>query len=294
MSTVSVVIPTYERGAFVRAAVRSVLAQSVGAEVIVVRSNGDSGAEGLSSEFAGITVIDNDGERAAARNVGCSIAAGEWVLFLDDDDLLLPNALGSLLGAMNSPQPDAVRGARVEFDAADTIPQNSTQKAPIVRQLQRDDLIIGAEVLTPSQTLFRRAALPAVPFREEFVPVEDYALGVAMALRGANVLATSATTTAYRRHAGQTVGSVLNVRSLERRRAVMAETTIALADDRRLRHRARGYHELFAALPVELSTGHRTRAIGAVLSAAAWSPSLLRTSMWWRAGALAALRGLRS
>jgi GT2 family glycosyltransferase len=294
LTEVSVVIPTHERGSFVREAVHSALTQGVNAEVIVVRSRGDTAAEGLRDDFPRITLLECEGERGAARNAGCRVAAGVWVLFLDDDDVLLPGALSTLVAAAGAQRADVVRGSRVEFDSAVGPPAVSPSAIPNTRRLERDALIIGAEILTPSQTLFRRAALPDGPFREDFVPVEDYALGATLALRGARVMATDATTTAYRRHAGQSVGYPLDPRALQRRRAVLDELNRHLTHERRLRCRARGHHELYARMPTELSIGHRSRAITAVLSAAVWSPSLLRHSMWWRGAAHAAVRGSRA
>jgi hypothetical protein len=292
LTDVSIVIPTHERFVFLREAVRSARAQDGDPEIIVVRSNGDSAAGELESEFPRINVLECDGERAAARNAGCRAATADWVLFLDDDDLLLPGALSSLLGAARAQRADVIRGARVEFEG-EAPPRPPVEASATAWLLERDDLITGAEILTPSQTLIRRAVLPPGPFEEDFVPVEDYALGATLALRGARVLATSAKTTAYRRHPGQSVGSALSARALGRRRAVLDEMNHQLSRERRLRRRARGHHELYLRMPAELSRGRRGRALGAVLCAGAWSPALLRHSMWWRAGAHVILRGAK-
>jgi hypothetical protein len=188
---------------------------------------------------------------------------------------------------------EVLRGDRVDFDGdrppAVTNAPNSTE-----RVLDRDELIIGEEILTPSQTLFWRAALPIEPFREEFVPVEDYALGAMLALRGIRTMATDAITTAYRLHPGQSAGLRLGAAGMQRRSSVIDDLGRQLPDERRLHRRIRGHHELFARLPAELAARRRHRAVAAVLSSAVWSPRLLRTSMWWRAAARAAVRRSRA
>jgi hypothetical protein len=286
--TAAVVIPTHDRRTMVREAVRTVLEQGPGHEVIVVRSNGDTGADGLDREFPRVVLLECGGDRAAARNAGRAATDRPWVLFLDDDDLLLPGALATLLAAVDD-EVVAVRGGRIDFEDGAAVPTPSGGDA-VVRRLARDDLVTGAEVLTPSQTLFRTAAVASSPFREELVPVEDYALGVDLALGGGTVLATSAPTTAYRRHAGQTVGAALGELALERRARVLDVVDDQRRIERRLRRRARGHHDLYARLPSASAAGRRGAALAAVASAAIHSPPLVATGMWWRGAAHAALR----
>lgn len=100
--TVSVVIPTRDRPATLGAALRSALDQAgVDVEVVVV----DDGSGHATAELlAGLTdprlrVLRNDRPEgvAAARNRGLAAAAGEWVAFLDDDDLWAPTKLARQL-----------------------------------------------------------------------------------------------------------------------------------------------------------------------------------------------------
>jgi hypothetical protein len=95
---VSVVIATRNRLAFLREAVASVRAQTLGNwELIVVDdASSDGTAEWLGTEEAcpaRAILLCCRRERSAARNAGLAQARGEWVMFLDDDDLLVPEAL---------------------------------------------------------------------------------------------------------------------------------------------------------------------------------------------------------
>ncbi|HEY8037340.1 MAG TPA: glycosyltransferase [Methylobacter sp.] len=86
---VSVVIPTYNRSAFVVKAVDSVLSQSFTDYEIIVVDDGstDTTKKSLKKYGNKIRYIyqDNSGV-SAARNTGITIARGEWVAFLDSDD----------------------------------------------------------------------------------------------------------------------------------------------------------------------------------------------------------------
>ncbi len=101
---VSVIIPTYNRPAFLEQALQSVLAQTfTGYEVIII----DNDSEGrfyerirdlrrFGTHISTYRVPSKRGV-SAARNFGIEKAAGDYILFLDDDDLLHPRMLESSL-----------------------------------------------------------------------------------------------------------------------------------------------------------------------------------------------------
>ena len=94
----SVVIPTWNRAQLVCDAVNSALAQRVGdVEVIVVDdASTDATVERLEAEFGTrIRLLRLDQRRGpgGARNAGARLARGEFVAFLDSDDVWLPGKL---------------------------------------------------------------------------------------------------------------------------------------------------------------------------------------------------------
>src|SRR5438477_8705985 len=93
---VSVVIPTYNRAKMVVEAVRSALGQTVTAmEVIVVDDGSRDDTEERLSEFGNrieFYVQQNQGV-SAARNAGIGHATGEYIAFLDSDDVWHPRKL---------------------------------------------------------------------------------------------------------------------------------------------------------------------------------------------------------
>src|ERR1022692_2824174 len=89
--TVSVVIPTYERSGKVQGAIDRVLAQtSSDFEVIVVDDGSSDGTGPVLEETFGDRIryyFQNNQGVSVARNRGIAEARGEWIAFLDSDDL---------------------------------------------------------------------------------------------------------------------------------------------------------------------------------------------------------------
>lgn len=107
---VSVIIPTYNRAASLGQAVNSVLTQGCEhLEVIVVDDGStDQTREVLHTFGDRIRVIQQEnGGVSAARNAGMAAAAGEWLGFLDSDDLWRPEKLARQLADL-AQCPDAV------------------------------------------------------------------------------------------------------------------------------------------------------------------------------------------
>lgn len=96
MTLVSVVIPTFNRSHLIRDTLDSVLSQSYPhLEIIVVDDGSTDNTLNLLSEYGqGIRVIhqSNQGE-GSARNTGIRESKGEYVSFVDSDDLWLPNKI---------------------------------------------------------------------------------------------------------------------------------------------------------------------------------------------------------
>ncbi|MEP9379961.1 glycosyltransferase [Aquabacter sp. CN5-332] len=99
---VSVVIPCYNQGQFLREAIESVLAQTWRPlEVVVVDDGSVDCTPEVMALFPGITAIRQaNGGLSAARNTGLNASRGAFVTFLDADDLLLPNALAAGMEAL--------------------------------------------------------------------------------------------------------------------------------------------------------------------------------------------------
>jgi glycosyltransferase involved in cell wall biosynthesis len=103
---VSVVIPAYNgTSRYLEPAIHSVLAQTYPDYEIIVAddaSTDDTGA--LVQRIPGVRYVrrDRNGGQAAARNTGAQLAQGEYLAFLDQDDLWEPTFLEEAVGALAS------------------------------------------------------------------------------------------------------------------------------------------------------------------------------------------------
>ena len=105
MPRVSAIIPTYNRKAFVLEAIESVLAQTYkDYELIVVDDGSDDGtAEALKQYGERIRyVYQRHGGVSTGRNRGLELARGEFIAFLDSDDLWLPKKLQMQVAFMDA------------------------------------------------------------------------------------------------------------------------------------------------------------------------------------------------
>lgn len=105
MSTlrVSVVIPCYNAERYIGATIDSVLAQDqAGMEIIVVDDGSSDGSvELVRSKYPSVRLERQaNAGVAAARNRGLALARGEWVAFVDADDIWLPGKLAAQFALM--------------------------------------------------------------------------------------------------------------------------------------------------------------------------------------------------
>ncbi len=95
---VSVIIPTYNRAGAVTKAINSILAQTLKPYEIIVCDDGstDKTIEKLKKQYGRslrYIQLTHSGLPARVRNAGIKAAKGEWVAFLDSDDIWFPNKL---------------------------------------------------------------------------------------------------------------------------------------------------------------------------------------------------------
>lgn len=163
-SLVSVVIPTHDRRERLRRAVRSVLAQrGVDLQVIVVDDGSTDGTEAMIEGIVDprIRLVRHEvavGE-SGARNRGIAEAEGDWVAFLDDDDLWAPDKLERQLEALGATGRAWAYGGEVVVDEELRVLAGSPPPDPVVvvAQLRRYNAVPGSasSVLVASALLAR-------------------------------------------------------------------------------------------------------------------------------------------
>jgi hypothetical protein len=104
---VSVIIPTWNRWEMLRLTIESVLAQTYAPVEIIVVDDGstDATAEGLRAYGDRLRVIRQANQGGtAARNTGIQAAQGDYLTFLDHDDLMLPSKLERQVSLLQAKQ----------------------------------------------------------------------------------------------------------------------------------------------------------------------------------------------
>lgn len=158
MIDVTVVIATRNRKDLLREAIASVRSQAgVAWELIVVNDASDDDTWQFLSGETGLRSFNQParGERSRARNVGLENARGRFIMFLDDDDLLMPDALATLTRALDS-QSEAVAaaGARLDWFVHEKwVRRDSHPRFPRTRPMY-DALLFGWSAIS-GQCLYR-------------------------------------------------------------------------------------------------------------------------------------------
>lgn len=120
----SVVVAVYNVSRFFGRGMAALMAQDYGDfEVILVDDGATDGSAGLcdaaAREHANVRVIHSRNEGLGpARNKGMAVARGEYVMFYDLDDLLLPNALSTIAARLDEAPVDVLVFSYCEIDAA--------------------------------------------------------------------------------------------------------------------------------------------------------------------------------
>src|SRR5213593_2971095 len=127
----SIVITCYNQRDFIRDAVNSALAQGDDdTEVIVVDDASSDGSCEVLKEYGDrITFrqMDRNGGPSRSRNVGASMANGQYLVFLDGDDALMPHALNIYNTIIERRRPMLVLAAISQFSGL--VPQARLEEA---------------------------------------------------------------------------------------------------------------------------------------------------------------------
>lgn len=102
----SIIIPTYNRGGFLRTTLDMALDQTIDSfEVIVVDDGSTDNTRQIIESYQDSRVryvYQENRERAAARNLGANVATGIYVTFCDSDDQLYPHYLEEAMSIVTS------------------------------------------------------------------------------------------------------------------------------------------------------------------------------------------------
>jgi glycosyltransferase involved in cell wall biosynthesis len=155
---VSVVIPCYGQSHFLGEAIESVLAQTYPhLEIVVVDDESMNNASSIASRYPGVRCVreENSG-MAGARNIGIRTTNGDFLVFLDADDTLLPDAIEAGLRELAQYPECACAIGTYRRTSHDGKPLN-THEQPVVDRGQYAQLMRDNWAGFPARALYRRS-----------------------------------------------------------------------------------------------------------------------------------------
>jgi glycosyltransferase involved in cell wall biosynthesis len=177
-----VVLPTYDRLEFLRPAIESLFAQTFEDWELVIADDGSSAdtrayLEGLENlPRVKVIWLPHTGRPSVVRNAALREAQGEYVAFLDSDDLWLPRKLEIQIASLRrhaARQWSYTRFAVVDRSGNPT-PPGRTRCWPVPSGWILEDLLIGTTVIAlPSVVVSRQLIEQLGRFDEELVMCED-------------------------------------------------------------------------------------------------------------------------
>lgn len=178
----SVILPTYNHAHFLKNAIESVLDQVyTNFELLIIDNHSIDNTDQVIASFSDQRIrtfkILNDGVIAASRNMGIIEAKGEWIAFLDSDDIWYSNKLFEVLKAIQSTSDVDVLCHNELF-----VNENSGRKikqinGPITSSAYRTLLIEGNRLSTSSTVISSKFLKNRKLFFREnknLITVEDY------------------------------------------------------------------------------------------------------------------------
>lgn len=209
---VSVIIPTYNRADYVQEAVASVLAQTFTDHEIIVVNDGsvDDTAERLRplAESGRIRYFEQtNGGHSPARNHGLERARGEFVAFLDDDDVWPPEKLAWQVEVLREDAgAGVVYGQKLDMGSDVAQPGAYAPEGDVFKHLATKGWI-----QSPGQVLIRKSLLDrSGGFDPAFWGTEDWDLWLRLA-RITRFCYRARPALIYRRHATNTSKSFLRM-----------------------------------------------------------------------------------
>ena len=181
---ISVVVPTWNRAFFLSEALDSIAAQTLRPKDVWVIDDGstDQTSALVQSRFPQFHYVyqDNQGV-ASARNAGIARASGEWIAFLDSDDLWLPNKLEAQWNYLQT-EPDCrvLQTEEIWF-------RNNRRVNPKKKHAKKSGFIFKESValclVSPSAVMIHREVFEKVGLFDPAMQVcEDYDLWLRIAL----------------------------------------------------------------------------------------------------------------
>jgi glycosyltransferase involved in cell wall biosynthesis len=171
---VSVIIPCYNQGKYLRDAIESVLQQDYPhKEIIVVNDGSTDNSESVALQYNEVVYLSQNNQGCSwARNNGIALSKGEYLIFLDADDILLPDVLGYQVDLMKQhPKAAFVSGGHAHADEHLNILKEVSSK---VNKDFYKALVTGNYIGMHAAVIYRRFIFDEMLFDISLRTGEDY------------------------------------------------------------------------------------------------------------------------
>lgn len=143
----SIIIPIYNAEQYLRVCIDSIISQTYRDwEILAVVDGGSDSSAEIMQEYAcsddriKVTVKSNEGV-SVARNVGLQQATGEYILFCDADDVMMPNALQTIVDTLRQ---NTVDYLRYEFKSIDEKGQDLYPNYEAIKRRKHAGMVVNA------------------------------------------------------------------------------------------------------------------------------------------------------
>ncbi|MDE5732616.1 MAG: glycosyltransferase [Bacteroidales bacterium] len=180
---ISIIIPVYNAEDYLDRCIGSILDQNCSSYEVILVDDGSTDSSPLicdrysSSSPRFRTVHKTNGGVSSARNAGLDIAEGEYIMFVDSDDALLPGALASM--TENDNGEDLVIGGYTAYVSGVPVKDVRPMRAMsfsgnCMPDFFEENIRRNCEMLdAPWAKLFRRKAIGSLRFCRELNYAED-------------------------------------------------------------------------------------------------------------------------
>jgi glycosyltransferase involved in cell wall biosynthesis len=183
MSLTSIIVTTHNRSQLLRRAVESAFAAGTNVEVVVVDDASTDETAALCRELSGIKYVrvDRNQRVAGARNLGLLVSSGDYITFLDDDDVRLPGSLDGQIKLL-----EANSEAGMIYGQAMLVDQNGkSTKQSYPRVCPQGDVLwelLGQNFIPCGTAVFRRSCLDRIGMLDQSLAgLDDWDLWIRIA-----------------------------------------------------------------------------------------------------------------
>lgn len=220
--TFSIIIPVYDVAPYLRECLDSVLAQTfTNWEAICVDDGSTDGSSTILDEYAAKDgrfhmIHQTNAGVSAARNAALDLATGDWVCFLDADDLFQPWILQHVKGALDvEPHADVVAFKTICFDTSSEVMWNVPPSGKIVQVVDsRHDVDVRNARRMFFEKAYRRSLIGGTRFRP-YILGEDLLFELEVMMHSDQTVMLDSTGYCYRQRMGSVTHTCMTVRKLK-------------------------------------------------------------------------------